>query len=370
MKTSEGAAPKRSHSRIGGLLILCLVLLGCSSTQDDEAAENAEAPTATTAVDGSGDAAGQAGDAAATAEDAAEDAAQSEAEAAAAAAAAAAEAPDLAPGQLFFEDFTGNSSMARFEVGLYHRDDHLIAEEAWLGDHAVTGPGDLCGPPEEKREIVRGERDEDFNLDWVYRCVPGGDLEKAHMMTAIGDTSGYSIGAFTPTETFTGVREVRWDVNLTDLGFRQFTEVKIIPVDEFDFQKLPCAKDLPCNTPEVGEVGGVAVSFFNHKLHIHDGTSLTKGPDEWYDMYPSDPALSSIKIRRTQIFRDNGDGTLTFGVEREDGSFEELTVSGSFPSGPVKVVFADHNYTPNKLGPTSFTWHWDNIEVWGEDGQA
>ncbi len=345
-------------------------MLGCSSIDDDQAAENEETPDAATAVDATSTAQPEEGDTAAEGDQSQAESDQSEAEAAEAAAAAAAEAPELAPGQLFVEDFTGNSSMARFEVGLYHRDDHLIAEEAWPGDHAVTGPGDLCGPPDEKREIIRGEREEDFNLDWVYRCVPGGDLEKAHMMTSIGDTSGYSIGAFTPTETFSGVREVRWDVNLTDLGFRQFTEVKIIPADEFDFQQLPCAKDLPCNTPEVGEVGAVAVSFFNHKLHIHDGTSLTKGRDEWYDLYPADPALSSIKIRRTQIFRDNGDGTLTFGVEREDGSFEELTVTGSFPSGPVRVVFADHNYTPLKAvrdgnveGPMTFTWHWDDIAI-------
>lgn len=266
---------------------------------------------------------------------------------------------------MFFEDFSGSGSMGRFDIGLYHRDDHVVDDTNWFGDHASTGPGDLCGAPEERRQIARGDRNSGFNNDWIYRCVPGGDLGKAHMMTAIGDTSGYSIGAFAPSQSFTGVREVRWDVNLTDLGLRQFTEIKIIPSGRFDFQALPCAKDLPCNTPEVGELGAVAVSFFNHKLHIHNGSSLMVDDDEWFDMYGGDPALSSIRTRRTMFFRDNGNNTLTYGVERENGSFHEMTVSGRFPSGAVRVVFGDHNYTPNKGGPSSFTWHWDNIEVRG-----
>ena len=60
-------------------------------------------------------------------------------------------------------------------------------------------------------------------------------------------------------------------------------------------------------------------------------------------------------------------GTLTFGIETEDGSFHEVTRSGSFPTGPVRVVFADHNYTPTKDEPSdiTFTWHWDNITVLG-----
>jgi hypothetical protein len=188
-------------------------------------------------------------------------------------------------------------------------------------------------------------------------------------MTSIGDTSGYSIGAFTPNQTFTGVREVRWDVNITDLGLRQFTEVKVIPSNRFNFQDLPCAIDLPCSTSDVGDLGAVAASFFNHVMHIHNGSSLIKDDVNWFRSSPNDPALSSVVIRRTQIFRDNGDGTLTFGVEREDGSFEELTVPGSFPEGPVRVVFADHNYTPTKADPSSFTWHWDDIEILGGEGR-
>ena len=141
---------------------------------------------------------------------------------------------------VFVEDFSGGDVMSRFEVGLYHRDDHVVSQLEWPGDHPVTGPDDECGSPFEKRVVHRGERSEGFNDEWIYRCVPFGDVAKAHVMTSIGDTSGYSIGAFSPDQVFTGVGEVRWDVNQTDLGARQWTEVAIIPADVFDFQNLPC----------------------------------------------------------------------------------------------------------------------------------
>ena len=81
-----------------------------------------------------------------------------------------------------------------------------------------------------------------------------------------------------------------------------------------------------------------------------------------------DPALTSVAIRRSNYFRDNGDGTLTWGLVLEDGTPCKLARPGAFPAGPVRVVFKDHNYTPLKspatlLDVTTFTWHWDNIEV-------
>lgn len=287
--------------------------------------------------------------------------------------------PTPPPPNGFVEDFSSNDSLDRFEVGIFHRDDFVVTSTSWFGDHAPTGPNDSCGPPEQVRLIERSDPS-----GWIYRCRPGGDVAAAHLMTAIGDTSGYSIGSFTPYETFEGIREVRWDVNMTDLGYRQFTEVKVIPEATFDTQQLPCAIDFPCDTPSHGALGSVGTSTFNGELHIHNGSQLSS---QQYDT-PADPALNEIRTRRTHFFRDNGDGTLTFGVERPDGSFQTHTANGSFPAGPVRVVFADHNYTPEKsvdegqvnrticreagkFEPSSslsppclrYTWHWDDIEI-------
>ncbi|MEM7339189.1 MAG: hypothetical protein AAF467_11105 [Actinomycetota bacterium] len=279
--------------------------------------------------------------------------------------------PSPAPANArFVEDFASAGSLDRFDFAIYHRDDVVNADNlTWPGDHAITGPNDLCGPPEEKRTINRGDRANGFNDEWIYRCVPGGDEAKAHIMTSIGDTSGYSIGGFAPKQTFQGIREIRWDVNITQLGNRQFTEVKVIPAAAFDLQNLPCSIEwLPCDTDLHRDLGSVGVSFNNHQMSINNGSDnevLTEtwgGP--WFN--PDDVAVNSIRTRRTSIFRDNGDGTLTYAVQQADGSFYEVSRAGRFPSGPVRVVFADHNYTPLKAEngrPDTFTWHWDNIVI-------
>ena len=78
-----------------------------------------------------------------------------------------------------------------------------------------------------QREL-RSSRDGDgvaFGLDQViYAC-------RDHLMTSMGDVDGYSILWFAPDATFRGaeVTTVSWEVNVTDLGGRQWWEVSIVP---------------------------------------------------------------------------------------------------------------------------------------------
>lgn len=296
--------------------------------------------------------------------------------------------PEGATGVVFAEDFTAPDSLSRFQYDIAHRDDSVVSMTEWPADHAPTGDGDECSGPDEFRTIERGE-DDLFNDDWIYRCAPGGDVAKAHLMTSVGDTSGYSIGAFTPAMTFEGVTEVRWSNNVTDLGVRQFIEVKILPADVFEFQNLPCVPDFPCDTDDYDVLGGVAASLQQGQPRVatpdfphgwrQDGNSgilchlETDGHcfSDTFREHIDDPALLEVQTRRRHYLRDNGDGTITFGAELPDGTFHEVTGPGSFPEGPVRVVFADHSYTPNKdLGPLGarYTWHWDDIEI--EVGEA
>ena len=311
----------------------------------------------------------------------------------------AAEVPETT--EAFFEDFAAPDSMDRFEHGLFHRDDQLVKQEEWFGDHVVTGPDDECSLPEERRLIQRGDRDDDFNDDWIYRCAPMGDPELAHLMTSIGDTSGYSIGAFTPTLSFVDVVEVRWSVNQTDLGDRQFTEVAIIPTENFHFMRLPCQIGLPCgndtgnhygvnddDTINHHELGSIGTQWGGQRARVintvEQPTGYVQARGELgyrcqdCDYAPGmrfgeaygadDPALTSVRPRLENYLRDNGDGTVTWGLVLSDGSVNDFTVPGSFPDGPVRVVFKDHGYTPLKseatlLPETTFTWHWDDIEI-------
>jgi hypothetical protein len=121
-------------------------------------------------------------------------------------------AEDESPGVNFVETFDDNRGLERFDHGIYHRDGVMIAQTSWSGDHDAA-----CGPPETQRDVRRDVVDESF-----YLC-------RDHLMTSIGDTSGYSTGWFSPKQTFLGATEVSWDVNVTDLGVRQWWEVAIVP---------------------------------------------------------------------------------------------------------------------------------------------
>jgi hypothetical protein len=50
--------------------------------------------------------------------------------------------PAVVPGQ-FVETFTGNSGFERFDWGIYHRDEFLVADTSWSADHDLN-----CGSPD------------------------------------------------------------------------------------------------------------------------------------------------------------------------------------------------------------------------------
>lgn len=299
---------------------------------------------------------------------------------------------------VYMNDFSSVNAMNSLQTGVQHRDSYLVTDQSWPGDHVPTG-GVNCSGPEERRTIQRSNPE-----DSIYMCHPGGNPDLGHLMTSIGDTSGYSWAWFMPDQVFNSVTEVRWDVNITDLGNRQFTEVMIIPAsnwvvdptpfDTYDsgIASLPCLQRIfqfPCvdQAPAYSDWNAIGTSSFNGDLIIatQDGREVSRSGAP-----ASDPARTDIRERRTHFFRDNLNGTVTLGQEQADGSFLTITTQGSFPSGNVRVVFKDHNYTPNKSESgfarcaaagvgnafhgsgglndcVSYTWHWDDITVAVQD---
>jgi hypothetical protein len=244
----------------------------------------------------------------------------------------------------FVEAFTGNTGLDRFETGMFHRDEVLVAQTEWSGDHDMN-----CGSPDTQRLIHRDAPSESF-----FMC-------KDHLMTSVGDTSGYSIAWFKPRQTFNGATMVSWDVNVTFLGSRQWWEVMIVPADAPD---LACSIDLTaCGLEELGYPAGAIV--VNTDSIYADGVNHDPWP-EWHNYcfgdFIIDPeGCDSKALRRTFTVTDNLDGTITVAMP---GIGEAFTYPGSFPTGDWKVVFKDHNYTPDKDGiPVGHTWHWDSIIV-------
>jgi hypothetical protein len=263
--------------------------------------------------------------------------------------------PGQTPAGQFVETFDGNQGLDRFDFGIYHRDDFLVDMTTWTGDHDMN-----CGLPDTQRLIHRDVPGESF-----YMC-------RDHLMTAIGDTSGYSTGWFSPKQPLVNVKRVSWDVSVTDLLARKWWEVSVVPASFYsgvpscpqcsviDFLASPGgASGLPQYPPNSVVVGN---GPYGGEFHVF-ANGQDSDPAGWQRVCgvgALDPdGCASKSIRRTFVLADNGNGTLTltaFG--------NTYTFSGSFPTGAVKVVFKDHNYVPNKDGvPVGYTWHWDNIII-------
>jgi hypothetical protein len=276
----------------------------------------------------------------------------------------AGESQSAAPGQAtaapqFVEDFsTADGFYERFVTDVDHAFEPWLAPDhvpEWSGDHDMS-----CAGPDTSRTIHVRNFDEYF-----WHCAPRGP-ESGHVMTSV-TTVGYAIIAFAPDETFTHVSRVCWDQNLTDLGGRKWTQVIIIPDAEY-----------LANAPRLGYVNedfrdpdgpttGLLPSDESLGIRVHVGTfTVFSGSERLF--HNGDPYQVADKARRYRHCAvDNGDGTITLTQERDDGVHEWIA-SGSFPDGPVRVIFQDDNYDPPKSPPTlpvvnGNTWHWDNIEI-------
>jgi LysM domain len=260
----------------------------------------------------------------------------------------------------FVEDFTVNGT-ERLNMGLYRRDNTLIAQTQWQGDHNMA-----CGAPTTTRTILRT----DGLAGDVYRCAaPGMD---PHLMVSEGDTSGYTIVWLSPQQTFTNVTSVCVDLNLNfgTLGYRQWPSIAVMPVGHTELTaNIPAAdagKGVSIYPPATGfavaEIG--SPSGATGKLQIN-GTRLD---------FPEIDAKTDSGTRYPMCFTDNRNGTLTFevtGPDKSSGSIinPSYTRSGSFPTGTVKVVLSFHGYTPLKAGGETGvpvaknTWHVDNFKV-------
>ncbi len=210
-----------------------------------------------------------------------------------------------------------------------------------------SGAASLAIPTRRGRCGGTGRVDGTTCRDRVHNC-------NDHMMTSMGDVDGYSLVWFSPNQTFTNVRRVCWDVNLTNLGNRQWWEVAIVPVGERELFADVGAADLPEQGPGTMVVKFNSINASN-KLALDDtdsGETYDAGPDK--------------ATRYQHCLVDNGDDTVSVTQQRSTGTVT-LTGSGSLPDGPVTVVFKDHRYTPDKsersFDRPAYTWHWDNIIV-------
>lgn len=252
----------------------------------------------------------------------------------------------------FVELFTGNTGFQRFAHGVHHRDNTLVKQQQWAGDHDLA-----CGNPDTQRIVHRNAPEESF---WM--CAD-------HLMTGMGDTSGYSIVWFEPNQVFhaADTTRVAWDVSVTDLLARKWWEVMIVPAsyNSGDASCPHCAVEpnlspSPSNLPAYPSTATVVGNGpFGKDQNIFTGGQGRSPFGSWGHTCDFDrDGCMSKTIRRPFSIVDNKNGTLTFFYFGQS-----YTYTGSFPAD-FRVVFKDHNYTPTKDGnPQGFTWHWDSISI-------
>ena len=265
----------------------------------------------------------------------------------------------------FVETFSdGEGWRDRFDREVHHRGDHdnppnPPESTPWNGDHDVD-----CGGAETSRSVTASDRESSF-----YACVN-------HMMTTMGDVDGYSVVSFAPKQTFATVSRVCWDQNVTDLGGRQWTEVVITPASYLVGKELshvnPDFEGVD-DTPTHHTTGTVGVKI----MQDYDGfrAYVSRQPRAFHPWTGNDATgFESRMIRRQHCLTENANGTLTMSIDRGAGGIWSASFPGQFPDN-ARVVFEDHNYTPDKDGEACrttgslsgcrYTWHWDNIIIDG-----
>lgn len=273
----------------------------------------------------------------------------------------------------YLETFDSEASLDTLDFFVSNGRDFTFRPESWPGDHAAGAP---CGAPTTSRTVHWPDPPGDeFTKttdagEAAYWCAPGG-AGTGHLMTAF-KTGGYAHLDFSPKQMFTDVRKVCWDQNVTNLGNRKWTQLTIVPkaLDDINTPRLDY-------THPGFRIGGPA--FWGLSLE-NDGfmfsttqgnAQVFTGEDRIFDEgWQNDTSVSDKAKRVTTCLTDLRNGSIEVSQERWDDSVDVIELTGAFPAGPVRVIWQDVSYNPDKAvgesPPTvsnSYTWHWDNLFV-------
>jgi hypothetical protein len=268
------------------------------------------------------------------------------------------------------ESFDGNTGLERFRTGVFHRDVDahgfpigVPGQRTWPADHDIHhGSGDCGNPHDFKHTADKVDRDSSF-----FVC-------RDHLMTTMGHVDSYSVVWFSPDQEFDSVSRVCWSANRSRdlLGHRQWWEVAITPAGNPDVTAIWWLAGT-ANVPTYSD--DTVVAHFGPGNPVTQYLSIGRNEYRTSNGHADPEANNSLAIRRDFcVFELNAD-TVRYQWWGPNGVTSWADGPGQFPDGPVKVVFKDHNYTPNKDcehmadglgGPgtcRSYSWHWDNIRV-------
>lgn len=257
-----------------------------------------------------------------------------------------------------------------------HAKEHFSREfPTYPADHAedCTGPNPEISPLPHHQVSTSQDSNGENPDDSFFIC-------KNHMMSSMGEVGPYSVSAFWPRQefNFSDGGTLEFDVNINrGHNTRSWWEVMIVPRDQLKVSAGPVDSAIDETYPN----DRIVLAFDRLVRTIKVGTEEL-APEGWqvnerqfgrwdwaywYDLHPGDPAVDDRRIRRTMQIRLESD-TIIWGIETEDGSFDEFTVEvpGGLPIDQGLVVFKTHAYTPHKDNNfDTYTFHWDNIRFDG-----
>lgn len=262
-----------------------------------------------------------------------------------------------ATGTLFSETFATASALERFDFQLRTYGPSVVAQ-TFRGEHDSE-----CHGPDTYRTIQGGQAATGYmdvsKTGLVYHC--GGAVANGHMMTALS-TPGIAILAFSPKATFTDITKVCWDQNMNNLGGGKWANVLVVP-----------AQDVTARggnlTYTAALANGIGDPQFRQPppANAYDftwltGTIYSQGQEvAWKSYVPGGMAASSAP--RFRICLQDRGGTIV--IQRPDQTVDTYRVGARFPAGPVRVIWQDASYDPDKHGGSvnTLTWHWDQLEI-------
>ena len=270
--------------------------------------------------------------------------------------------------------------MNRYDWQIFHggiADPRILPDfiPTWWGDHNRD-----CGGPTTLREVHnhaatrRGPVEGVGEL--VYWCGPTGP-DSGHFMTAM-ETVGYGSIEFTPTQSFTDVGRVCWDMSLNDVA-GWWAQVSIIPEATFQANGGNLFYVSPAQQGEVARNGifltgdAFMLELLRGSTHTYVGQTIDDANFANVFAIPGFPIHDRAK-RYRHCVEDLENGTVRVELfdRRVPGDREVRIHRGSFPNGQVRVIFSHANYHNSKdvahhdavngLGD-ELTVHWDNVTI-------
>ena len=269
----------------------------------------------------------------------------------------------------------------------------------WLGDH-----DSMCGGPLTKRHVHHESHADDDNLVWW--CAPNGP-DTGHLMTSFL-TEGYGQVDFAPRRSFTNLKRICWDQSMVGLP-RKWVQIVVIPESLYqanggainyglpELQPVPAGGTLgigplPIQDTNlngiVGDDGDMPIwpgrEAFNNiwaprwdsfvgVFTVGSVNGIYSKQGNWADFGGRE--ITDPAPRFQHCMTDLENGTMRFVIDLPGGTLNEkdVTLPGSLPNGPARVIFQDDTYDAFKAdnpdptglngGTVESTWHWDNITI-------